>query len=145
MFPLDLLVPMVFKAPLNYICILIYVPMFIPFQIWNFVGNSVSILLWCALGLLTFTLICVEGLFIFTWIGILLTFIWSIPDIWVIWIIVVVTSVTIGIIDWLTGGSYSFEHLGENAGIIELMIEFGPKEPEGPPGEHGPPPGAVKK
>ena len=134
MFPLDLLVPMVFKAPLNYICILIYTPMFIPFQIWNFFGNSVSVLLWCALGLLTFTLICIEALFIFTWIGILLTFIWSIPNIWVIWIIAVVASVTIGIIDWLTGGTYSFEHLGENAGIIKLMIEFGPKEPERPPG-----------
>ena len=129
------MVPFIFKAALNYICILLYVPLFIPFQIFNFLGNSVSVLLWVALGVLTFALICVEVLFVFTWIAIFITYLWSAPDNWLMWTALAVAATVVGLIDGLTGGTFDFEKLGEKSWILELMEKYGPKEPEPPKNE----------
>lgn len=134
MFPLDLMVPLIFKIPLNYICILIYVPMLIPFQIWNFPGNTISILLWCMLGLFIIALICLEAFFVFLWIDIIVKYFWCFPDIWVIWTIITITAIVIGLFGELTGGTYDIEKPGPKAWIIDIMEDI-EKEKEEKGGE----------
>ena len=111
-FPLDLILWWPLKALLNMLVFPVWI-LSVPFyEIWNFLPTSAGIVLWILCTALFPIVVVFFIFFSAVFLGFTYLFTTSLPDLFVVF----TTSVTAaGVIAGLTGGTFNFEKLGENA------------------------------